>query len=139
MRPTGQSEVFIRRAGPKEARVLLRLIKEFAEESGEPLAAVNEALRHRRRRTHSLREPLKVTGHEHARGRRREEHVHIVTVADGLRSAGKADDGLHRVGFGIGDEFHEDAATHARSKALDDLNHPWVLNNRRVSQKLLRR
>lgn len=42
MRPTGQSEVFIRRAGPKEARVLLRLIKEFAEESGEPLAAAND-------------------------------------------------------------------------------------------------
>ena len=102
------------------------------------ISVLNEALRHCWRRTHPLREPLKVTGHEHARGRRGEEDVHVVTVADGLRGTGKADDGLHRVGFRVGDEFHEDAATHARPKALDDLNHPWVLNNRRVSQKLPR-
>ena len=61
-----------------------------------------------------------------------------MTVADGLRGTGKADDRFHWVNFRVGDEFHEDAATHAPPKALDDLNHPWVLNNRRVLEKMLR-
>ena len=49
--------------------------------------------------------------------------VHVVTVADGLRGTGKADDGLHRVGFRVGDEFHEDAATRARWLSRRTLNH----------------
>lgn len=42
MRPRGQAEIVVRRAGPDDARSLLILLRQFAEESGEGASAVSD-------------------------------------------------------------------------------------------------
>ena len=44
MRPSGQTEIVVKRAGIKDVRQLMRLIKQFAAESGEPLSAVTDEI-----------------------------------------------------------------------------------------------
>ena len=109
---------------------------EGAVPSGTVGQDLHELLSHGRGRTNALHEALKVPGHEHACGGRREEHVHVVPVGDGLRGTGKANDGLGGIGFRVGHEFDEHAAGHGLPMRCPDFNH--AQNHRVLREFLLR-